>query len=132
MKAVQQQIEFSASYGAPTSLETDMAKQVIKMVPGMDKVRMVNSGTEACMSAIRLARGYTGKDKIIKFRGNYHGHGDSFLIEAGSGAVTFGVPNSPGVTKATAQDTLLARYNDLELIQMHQGASGFQEILGFG
>ncbi|MCL4143585.1 UNVERIFIED_CONTAM: hypothetical protein GTU68_044635 [Idotea baltica] len=112
--AIQEKVMDSASFGAPTSLEVDMAKLVIEMVPGMDRVRMVNSGTEACMSAIRLARGYTGKDKFIKFAGNYHGHGDSFLIQAGSGAMTLGVPSSPGVTKGTSQDTLLARYNDLE------------------
>jgi glutamate-1-semialdehyde 2,1-aminomutase len=95
------------------------------MVPNIDKIRFVNSGTEACMSAVRLARGYTGKDKIIKFAGCYHGHSDSFLIQAGSGAVTFGSPNSPGVTKGTAKDTLLADYNDLEgvqkLVQANQG-----------
>jgi glutamate-1-semialdehyde 2,1-aminomutase len=84
------------------------------MVPNIDKIRFVNSGTEACMSAVRLARGFTGKDKIIKFAGCYHGHSDSFLIQAGSGAVTFGTPNSPGVTKGTAKDTLLATYNDLD------------------
>ncbi|MEL6593693.1 MAG: aminotransferase class III-fold pyridoxal phosphate-dependent enzyme, partial [Bacteroidota bacterium] len=112
VKAIQEKIEDSASFGAPTLLETEMAKQIVKMVPGVDKVRMVNSGTEACMSAIRLARGYTGKDKVIKFAGNYHGHADSFLIQAGSGAVTLGVPNSPGVTAAAAKDTLLAQYND--------------------
>lgn len=115
--AVQKKVMDSASFGAPTSLEVDMAKLVIEMVPGMDRVRMVNSGTEACMSAIRLARGYTGKDKFIKFAGNYHGHGDSFLIQAGSGAMTLGVPSSPGVTKGTSKDTLLARYNDLENVQ---------------
>ncbi|MCL4138780.1 UNVERIFIED_CONTAM: hypothetical protein GTU68_040239 [Idotea baltica] len=87
------------------------------MVPNIDKIRFVNSGTEACMSAVRLARGYTGKDKIIKFAGCYHGHSDSFLIQAGSGAVTFGSPNSPGVTNGTAKDTLLAAYNDLESVR---------------
>jgi glutamate-1-semialdehyde 2,1-aminomutase len=87
------------------------------MVPGIDKIRFVNSGTEACMSAIRLARGFTKKDKIIKFKGCYHGHSDAFLIQAGSGAVTFGAPSSPGVTKGTAKDTLLADYNDLEGVQ---------------
>lgn len=116
--AIQEQIKHSASFGAPTSLEIDMAQLVVDMVPGMDRVRMVNSGTEACMSAIRLARGYTGKDKFIKFAGNYHGHGDSFLIQAGSGALTLGVPSSPGVTKGTSKDTLLARYNDLD--NVHQ------------
>lgn len=102
------------SFGMPTEIETDLAKLAVSMVPNIDKIRFVNSGTEACMSAVRLARGYTGKDKIIKFAGCYHGHSDSFLIQAGSGAVTFGSPNSPGVTKGTAKDTLLADYNDLE------------------
>ncbi len=104
------------SYGMPTALETQIAKLVVSMAPNVDQVRMVNSGTEACMSAVRLARGYTGKDKIIKFAGCYHGHSDSFLIQAGSGAVTFGSPNSPGVTRGTAQDTLLAAYNNLDQV----------------
>ncbi len=111
------------SFGMPTEIETEIATLAISMVPGIDKIRFVNSGTEACMSAVRLARGFTGKDKIIKFAGCYHGHSDAFLIEAGSGAITFGVPNSPGVTKGTARDTLLATYNDLssvsELISEH-------------
>jgi glutamate-1-semialdehyde 2,1-aminomutase len=98
----------------PTALETEIAKLAVAMVPNIDKIRFVNSGTEACMSAIRLARGYTKRDKIIKFAGCYHGHSDSFLIQAGSGAVTFGTPNSPGVTQGTAKDTLLATYNDLQ------------------
>ncbi|TLP74393.1 glutamate-1-semialdehyde 2,1-aminomutase [Maribacter sp. ACAM166] len=105
------------SFGMPTEIETKLAKLAISMVPNMDKIRFVNSGTEACMSAVRLARGYTGKDKIIKFAGCYHGHSDSFLIEAGSGAVTFGSPNSPGVTQGTAKDTLLATYNDLKDVE---------------
>jgi len=113
------------SYGIPTELETKIAKLAIEMVPNIDKVRFVNSGTEACMSAVRLARGYTKKDKIIKFAGCYHGHSDSFLIQAGSGAVTFGSPNSPGVTANTAKDTLLASYNNLEeveqLVKANQG-----------
>jgi glutamate-1-semialdehyde 2,1-aminomutase len=100
----------------PTEMETQIAALAIKMVPGIDKIRFVNSGTEACMSAIRLARGFTKKDKIIKFAGCYHGHSDSFLIQAGSGAVTFGSPNSPGVTQGTAKDTLLAKYNDIESV----------------
>ena len=87
------------------------------MVPHVEKIRFVNSGTEACMSAIRLARGYTQREKIIKFAGCYHGHSDSFLIEAGSGATTFGVPNSPGVTQGTAKDTLLATYNDIDSVK---------------
>jgi glutamate-1-semialdehyde 2,1-aminomutase len=102
------------SFGAPTEIETKIAGLAVSMVPNIDKIRFVNSGTEACMSAVRLARGFTGKDKIIKFAGCYHGHSDSFLIQAGSGAVTFGSPNSPGVTKGTAKDTLLANYNDIE------------------
>lgn len=105
------------SFGAPTELETEIAKLITSVVPNIDKIRMVSSGTEACMSAIRLARGYTGKDKFIKFEGCYHGHSDSFLIKAGSGAATFGDPNSPGVIKGTAQDTLLARYNDIEQVK---------------
>ncbi len=104
------------SFGMPTELETALAQQVVKMVPNIDKVRFVNSGTEACMSAVRLARGYTQKEKIIKFAGCYHGHSDAFLIQAGSGAVTFGTPSSPGVTQGTAKDTLLANYNDLEQV----------------
>ncbi len=105
------------SFGMPTEIETQLAKLALSMVPNMEKIRFVNSGTEACMSAVRLARGYTGKDKIIKFAGCYHGHSDSFLIQAGSGAVTFGTPNSPGVTQGTAKDTLLAIYNDLENVK---------------
>lgn len=113
VRAVQETAANSTSFGAPTRLEVDMAELITSSVPGVDKVRMVNSGTEATMSAIRVARGYTGKNKIIKFKGNYHGHGDSFLIEAGSGALTMGEPSSPGVTEGTAKDTLNARYNDL-------------------
>ncbi|MFH0867446.1 MAG: glutamate-1-semialdehyde 2,1-aminomutase [Bacteroidota bacterium] len=101
------------SYGAPTELETELAELIIEMIPSIGKVRMVNSGTEATMSAVRLARGYTKRDCIIKFAGNYHGHGDSFLIKAGSGAITLGLPDSPGVTKGIAQDTLIAEYNNL-------------------
>lgn len=125
IKAVQETAEKSTSFGAPTEIEVEMAELVKRMVPGVDKIRMVNSGTEACMSAIRVARGYTGKDKIIKFEGNYHGHGDSFLIKAGSGALTLGSPSSPGVTKGTAKDTLVADYNDLngvkQLLNEHKG-----------
>ncbi len=117
--------EKGTSFGMPTQIETEIASLAVSMVPGIDKIRFVNSGTEACMSAVRLARGYTGKEKIIKFAGCYHGHSDSFLIEAGSGAVTFGVPNSPGVTAGTARDTLLAPYNNLnrvkELISENKG-----------
>lgn len=117
LEAIQKQAEKGFSFGAPTELETEIAKLITGVVPNIDKVRMVSSGTEACMSAIRLARGCTGKDKFIKFEGCYHGHSDSFLIKAGSGAATFGDPNSPGVTKGTAQDTLLARYNDIEQVR---------------
>ncbi len=105
------------SFGMPTHIETEIAALAVAMVPNIDKIRFVNSGTEACMSAVRLARGFTKKDKIIKFAGCYHGHSDSFLIQAGSGASTFGTPNSPGVTSGTAKDTLLARYNDLENVK---------------
>ena len=114
--AVKQAADHSTSFGAPTKFEIMMAELVCEMVGNVEKVRMVNSGTEATMSAIRVARGYTGKDKIVKFRGNYHGHGDSFLIEAGSGALTLGKPSSPGVTAGTAKDTLLADYNNLESV----------------
>jgi glutamate-1-semialdehyde 2,1-aminomutase len=117
VKAVQEQAEASTSFGAPTEIEIDVAELVCDLVPSVEKVRMVNSGTEATMSAARLARGYTGRDKIIKFEGNYHGHGDFFLIAAGSGAMTLGEPDSPGVTKGNAKDTLLARYNDLDHVQ---------------
>ncbi|WP_299154567.1 glutamate-1-semialdehyde 2,1-aminomutase [uncultured Christiangramia sp.] len=111
--AVVEKARMGTSFGTPTEIETRIAELAVKMVPNIDKIRMVNSGTEACMSAVRMARGFTGKDKIIKFAGCYHGHSDSFLIQAGSGAVTFGSPNSPGVTQGTAKDTLLANFNDL-------------------
>lgn len=114
VESVIQRAKLGTSFGMPTELETEIAALAVSMVPNIDKIRFVNSGTEACMSAIRLARGFTKKDKIIKFAGCYHGHSDSFLIQAGSGAITFGTPNSPGVTAGTAKDTLLARYNDLE------------------
>lgn len=117
VKAVQETATKSTSFGAPTEIEVKMAELVKKMVPGVDKIRMVNSGTEACMSAIRVARGYTGRDKVIKFEGNYHGHGDSFLINAGSGALTLGQPSSPGVTEGTAKDTLTANFNDLNSVK---------------
>lgn len=115
--AVQDQAEKSTSFGAPTEIEIEVAELVCDLVPSIDKVRMVNSGTEATMSAARLARGYTGRDKVIKFEGNYHGHGDFFLIAAGSGPMTLGKPDSPGVTEGNAKDTLLAPYNDIEHVQ---------------
>lgn len=111
--AVQKAASDSTSFGAPTEIEIRVAELIVELVPSIEKVRMVNSGTEATMSAVRLARGFTGREKIVKFEGNYHGHGDFFLIAAGSGAMTFGQPNSPGVTAGTARDTLLARYNDI-------------------
>jgi len=117
VNAVVEKAQKGTSFGMPTEIETKIAELAVSMVPNIDKIRFVNSGTEACMSAVRLARGFTGKDKIIKFAGCYHGHSDSFLIQAGSGAVTFGSPNSPGVTKGTAQDTLLANYNDLDHVK---------------
>lgn len=117
INAVIEKARKGTSFGMPTEIETELAKLAISMVPNMEKIRFVNSGTEACMSAVRLARGYTGKDKIIKFTGCYHGHSDSFLIQAGSGAVTFGSPNSPGVTQGTAKDTLLASYNNLDEVK---------------
>ncbi len=123
--AVIKKAKKGTSFGTPTEIETKIAELAVKMVPNIDKIRFVNSGTEACMSAVRLARGFKGKEKIIKFAGCYHGHSDSFLIQAGSGAVTFGTPNSPGVTQGTAKDTLLATYNDLEevreLVEMNKG-----------
>ena len=114
VEAVQNQADKGTSYGIPTALETKIAELATTMAPNIDKIRFVNSGTEACMSAVRLARGYTNREKIIKFSGCYHGHSDAFLIQAGSGAVTFGSPNSPGVTQGTAKDTLLAIYNDID------------------
>jgi glutamate-1-semialdehyde 2,1-aminomutase len=116
-RQVKKVLKNSFSFGAPTAKEVEIAKIICDVVPSIEKVRMVNSGTEATMSAIRVARGFTGKDKFIKFEGNYHGHGDSFLIAAGSGAMTMGTPDSPGVTKGTAKDTLLAPFNDLDAVK---------------
>lgn len=113
VEAVVEKAKKGTSFGTPTEIETTIAEKAVSMVPNIDQIRFVNSGTEACMSAVRLARGFKNKEKIIKFAGCYHGHSDSFLIQAGSGAVTFGTPNSPGVTQGTAKDTLLASYNDL-------------------
>ncbi len=124
-KAIIEAVKGSTSFGAPTEAEVTLAQLICEMVPSIEKVRMVNSGTEATMSAVRLARGFTGRKKIIKFTGCYHGHGDSFLIAAGSGAMTMGTPNSPGVTTGTAKDTLLAPFNNLdavkEIIAKHPG-----------
>ena len=117
IKAIKERAGNGTSFGMPTALETEIATLALEMVPNMDKIRFVNSGTEACMSAVRLARGVTEREKIIKFAGCYHGHSDAFLIQAGSGAVTFGSPNSPGVTKGTAQDTLLAPFNNLDAVR---------------
>ena len=117
LEAIKKQAENGFSYGTPTELETEIAKYIVENVPNIDQIRMVSSGTEACMSAIRLARGFTGRNKFIKFEGCYHGHSDSFLIKAGSGMATFGNPSSPGVTPGTAQDTLTATYNDFEQVE---------------
>ena len=116
-EAIIKQAECATSFGAPTELEIELAELVSSLMPSLEMVRMVNSGTEATMSAIRLARAYTGRDKIIKFEGCYHGHCDSFLIKAGSGALTLGMPDSPGITKGTANDTLNARFNDIESVR---------------
>jgi glutamate-1-semialdehyde 2,1-aminomutase len=115
--AVQAAVEKSLSFGAPTRIEIEMAELLCQLVPSMDKVRLVSSGTEATMSAIRLARGYTGRDKIVKFEGCYHGHADSLLVKAGSGALTLGVPTSPGVPKDVAQHTLTLAYNDIAQVR---------------
>lgn len=115
--AVVKAMERGTSFGAPTALEVELAEYIVSYVPSIDKVRLVTSGTEATMSALRLARAYTGRDRVIKFEGCYHGHCDSFLIKAGSGATTLGHPSSPGVTAGVAADTLLASYNDLESVR---------------
>ncbi len=117
LQALKKAIESGTSFGTPTALEVEMAKLISELVPSVEMIRMVNSGTEATMSAIRAARGYTGKEKFIKFEGCYHGHADCFLIKAGSGALTLGIPTSPGVTKGNAADTLLANYNDIESVK---------------
>jgi glutamate-1-semialdehyde 2,1-aminomutase len=116
-EAVKEALSNSPSFGAPTRREVDMAELICSMVPSIERVRMVNSGTEATMSAIRVARGFTGRDKIIKMEGCYHGHGDSFLIAAGSGALTMGTPDSPGVTRGTAQDTIIVPFNSLPAVE---------------
>lgn len=130
-EAIIHQVEKGTSFGTPTELETEIAKLVTGVVPNIDKVRFVNSGTEACMSAIRLARGFTQREKIIKFSGCYHGHSDSFLIQAGSGLATFGKPNSPGVTQGTAKDTILAEYNNLASVEdiFHQNKEQIAAVI---
>jgi glutamate-1-semialdehyde 2,1-aminomutase len=117
VKAIQERVAYSTSYGTPTELEVEMAELITGMVPNVDLIRMVSSGTEACMSAIRLARGFTGKNKFIKFEGHYHGHADSFLVKAGSGMATFNIQEVPGVTAGTAQDTLTCAFNDPEALR---------------
>ncbi|MFP5042862.1 glutamate-1-semialdehyde 2,1-aminomutase [Parasediminibacterium sp. JCM 36343] len=117
VKAIQEQAVFSTSYGAPTELEIKMAELIRSMAPNVDLIRMVSSGTEACMSAVRVARGYTGRNKIIKFEGCYHGHADSFLVKAGSGVATFNIQTVPGVTAGVSNDTLTCAYNDLEAVE---------------
>jgi glutamate-1-semialdehyde 2,1-aminomutase len=117
--AVQKQLTKGVSYGCPTEAEHTMASLITEMAPSVDAVRLTSSGTEACMSALRIARGYTGKNKFIKFAGNYHGHADPFLVKAGSGLLTFAVPGSAGVPEGATQDTLIAEYNDLDSVQTH-------------
>ena len=117
VKAIQEYATYSTSYGAPTELEIEMAELIKSMVPNVDLIRMVSSGTEACMSAIRVARGYTGRNKIIKFEGCYHGHADSFLVKAGSGVATLNIQTVPGVTVGVSQDTLTCAYNDLTAVE---------------
>ena len=119
IKAVQKQLKKGVSYGCPTEAEHTMASLITEMAPSVDAVRLTSSGTEACMSALRVARGYTGKNKFIKFAGNYHGHADPFLVKAGSGLLTFAVPGSAGVPEGATQDTLIAEYNDLDSVQTH-------------
>ena len=117
VEAVRKAAEKGLSFGACTEGETEMAERICGILPSVEKVRLVCSGTEATMAAVRLARGYTSREKIVKFRGCYHGHGDSFLVQAGSGALTFGNPSSPGVTRGAAQDTLIAEFNDLDSVK---------------
>jgi glutamate-1-semialdehyde 2,1-aminomutase len=116
VEAVRAAAEFGTSYGAPTEAESELAELVVAMVPSVEKVRFCSSGTEATMSALRLARGFTGRAKVVKFAGCYHGHGDAFLISAGSGALTNGVPDSPGITEGVARDTIVVDYNDLDAV----------------
>ena len=124
VRAVASAARHGTSFGAPTALEHELGERVRTLVPSMERVRFVSSGTEATMSAVRLARAFTGRDKIVKFAGCYHGHGDAFLVKAGSGATTLGVPTSPGVTRSSASDTLLGRYNDLSSVEALCDAHG--------
>lgn len=117
VSAITEMVKEAISFGAPTEIEVEMAKQICSMVPGIGKVRLVSSGTEACMSAVRLARGYTGRNKILKFEGCYHGHADEFLVKAGSGVATFDIQTVPGVTKAVSEDTLTLPFNDIEAVR---------------
>ncbi|MGB1281402.1 MAG: glutamate-1-semialdehyde 2,1-aminomutase [Schleiferiaceae bacterium] len=126
LQAVQKQLSTGVSYGCPTEAEHTMASLITEMAPWVDQVRLTSSGTEACMSALRVARGYTGKNKFIKFAGNYHGHADPFLVKAGSGLLTFAVPGSAGVPEGATQDTLIAEYNDLESVESHFKREGDQ------
>lgn len=128
-EALEKAIRKGTSYGAPTLLETQLAQKVVQAIPSMEMVRFVNSGTEATMSAIRLARGYTGRHKMVKFEGNYHGHADSLLVAAGSAAATFGIPNSPGVTPGTSQDTLVLPYNNPEKLLQTMDVCG-EDVAG--
>ena len=117
VRAIGETAARGTSFGAPTELETELAVLVGELMPGIERIRMVNSGTEACMSAVRLARGYTGRDRVLKFRGNYHGHVDALLVEAGSGVLTLGIPGSPGVPAAVTETTLSAPYNDIDAVR---------------
>jgi glutamate-1-semialdehyde 2,1-aminomutase len=126
LAAVREAIERAFSFGAPTAAENELAELIVEAVPSIEMVRLVSSGTEATMSALRLARGFTGRDRIVKFAGNYHGHVDSLLVAAGSSAATLGVPNSPGVTAGTAQDTIVCRYNDPVDLERTFAAEGSQ------
>ena len=116
-EGIEEVIKKGTSYGVPTQIEVDMAKIIVEAYPAIDQVRMVNSGTEATMSALRVARGYTGRNKILKFEGCYHGHSDSLLVQSGSGTITYGVPTSPGVPDDVVKHTLVCKYNDLDAVR---------------